>query len=181
MTRIIIGLFDTRGDAERLAAHLIEQLSTPPGQVQIHGSAAEATEAPPSLQGLPLPQSDYEIYREGIRRGGILVAARVREEAADHAADAFEQHGAVDLEAREADWRAAGWARQPNQTGFTGHDEDIGYATYGGDAVIGHIPRHHHDDTPAGLLGRWEMGAMEADPARKRARVRTYEPANTSG
>ena len=80
------------------------------------------------------------------------------------------------LDARTAEWRGAGWTQEPGQTGYTGHDEDIGFATYGGDAVMGHIPRHHHDNTPAGLLGRLEMASMRRDPDRSRARVRSYVP-----
>ncbi len=40
--------------------------------------------------------------------------------------------------------------------------------------VVGPIPRHHHDDTPAGLLGRFEMAAMRRDPERIRPRARSY-------
>jgi hypothetical protein len=85
--------------------------------------------------------------------------------------DVFEEYGATDLDARRADWRGADWARG---TGGTGHDEDIGFATYGEDAVLGRIPKHHHDNTPAGLLGRLQMAVMREDAACTRAKVRSY-------
>jgi hypothetical protein len=171
----IVGLFDARGDAERLVEHLTQELGIDPACVEVHGAGEGA--GPRSLRDLLLPRRDRAAFREGVRRGGVVVAARVPEALADRAMDAFEAHGAVDLDAREVDWRGAGWASEPDQTGYTGHDEDIGFATYGGDAVVRRIPRHHHDDAPAGLLGRLEMAATRRDPARTRARVRSYGPA----
>ena len=189
MTRIIAGLFDNRGDAERTVEHLVQGLGVDPAGVEVHGSGAAQAAPPPrggggggggalhALAALFLPQRDTAAYQEGIRRGGIVVVAHVTEVVADRAMDVFEEYGAADLDAREAEWRGAGWSGEPGQSGYTGHDEDIGFATYGGDAVIGHIPRHHHDNTPAGLLGRMEMAAMSRETIRTRARVRSYVPA----
>jgi hypothetical protein len=181
MTRIIVGLFDARGDAERTVEHLIQGLHVDPAAVEVHG-AGNPQGRGRSLRDLLLPRPDQAAYQEGLRRGGVVVAARVTEEVADRAMDVFEEYGAVDLDAREADWRGAGWASEPDQTGYTGHDEDIGFATYGGDAVVRRIPRHHHDDARAGLLGRFEMAAMRRDgPGATRARVRSYAPVQPAG
>ena len=182
MTRILAGLFDNRGDAERTVEHLVQEFGIEPAAVEVHGagegggSAAHGRKARPgilrSLANLFLPRDDQAVFQEGLRRNGVVVVARVPEAVADRAMDVFEEYGAADLDARQADWRGAGWA--PSQTGGTGHDEDIGFATYGGDAVFGHIPKHHHDNTPAGLLGRMAMAAMRPEPGRTRARVRSY-------
>jgi hypothetical protein len=180
MTRVLAGLFDNRGDAERTIEHLVQGLHINPAAVEACGAEADA--APETRAGkqrglrwltrLTMPRNDYAAFEEGIRRKGVVVMVQVHEVMADKVMDVFEEYGAVDLDARMADWRGAGWA--PSQGGSTGHDEDIGYSTYGGDAVIGHIPRHHHDNTPAGLLGRFEMAAMRHEPERSRARVRRY-------
>lgn len=179
MTRIIAGLFDNRGDAERTVEHLVQGLGVDPAGVEVHGSGGtqEPGGARHFLVGRFLPAKDAAAYQEGLRRGGIVVVVRVAEVVADRAMDVFEEYGAADLDAREAEWRGAGWSGEPGQSGYTGHDEDIGFATYGGDAVIGHIPRHHHDNTPAGLLGRMEMAAMSRETDRTRAKVRSYVPA----
>jgi hypothetical protein len=182
MSRILAGLFDNRGDAERTVEHLVQELHVDPAGIQVHGNGMGSDATRPSGEGRPgilrglaslfLPREDHAAFQEGVRRNGIVVVARVREGIADRAMDVFEEYGAADLDARQADWRGAGWA--PSQTGDTGHDEDIGYATFGDDAVFGHIPRHHHDNTPAGLLGRMQMSAMRPERARARARVRSY-------
>jgi hypothetical protein len=175
MTRVIAGLFENRGDAERTVEHLVQELAVDAAAVEVYGATASPAAAPPAL-GRALPAEDEAAFREGMRRRGVVVVAHVGEEVADRAMDLFERHGAADLDARTAEWRGAGWTQEPGQTGYTGHDEDIGFATYGGDAVMGHIPRHHHDNTPAGLLGRLEMASMRRDPDRSRARVRSYVP-----
>jgi hypothetical protein len=172
MTRIVAGLFDNRGDAERTIEHLIQEFGVDPNAVEVHGAGRQVGRR--SLADLSLPREDESAYREGVRRGGIVVAARVEEAVADRAMDVFEEYGAADLDAREADWRGAGWTAAPGQGGYTGHDEDIGFATYGEDAVVGHVPRHHHDNSPAGALGRMEM-ATTRRAAGSRARVRSYE------
>jgi hypothetical protein len=179
MTRILAGLFENRGDAERTMEHLIQGLGVDPTAVEACGAEADTSPEPRRklrglrwLTSLAMPREDYAAFHEGIRRNGVVVMVQVTEALADRAMDVFEEYGAADLDARQADWRGAGWA--PSQGGSTGHDEDIGFATYGGDAVIGHIPRHHHDNTPAGLLGRFEMAAMRQEPERNRAKVRRY-------
>jgi hypothetical protein len=70
----------------------------------------------------------------------------------------------MDLAEQEDGLRQDGWTPPAAPSGFTGHDEDIGFATYGTDAVVGAIPKRHTDDTPAGLLGRWEQATMQRDP-----------------
>ena len=179
MTRIILGLFDNRGDAERTVEHLIQEFRVDPAGIEVHGAGENGSDqGRQRTQGLlgssSLPAADRDIFQEGIRRNSAVVVAHVKESQADRAMDVFEEYGAADLDARAADWRGAGWVSEPGQTGGTGHDEDIGFATYGEDAVLGHIPRHHHDNTPAGLLGRFAMWAMRPEPERRRARVRSY-------
>ncbi|MBL6455815.1 hypothetical protein JMJ55_10815 [Belnapia sp. T6] len=182
MTRIVAGLFDNRGEVERVVEHLTQQLGVDPAAVEIHG-AGEDQGTPEHPGDRPrgilrsqidrfLPKADRAVFVEGIRRNGIVLVAQVEERVVDRVMDVFETHGAADLDARQADWRGAGWA--PGESGGTGHDEDIGFATYGGDAVFRHIPKHHHDNTPAGLLGRLAMAAMRPEPGRRRAKVRSY-------
>jgi hypothetical protein len=181
MTRIVAGLFDNRGDVERVVEYLTQELGVDPAAVEAYGAAESSKTANPGGKGWSvlrsqidrfLPQSDHAVFAEGIRRNGIVIVAHVGQGVVDRVMDVFEDYGATDLDARQADWRGSGWA--PSQSGGTGHDEDIGFATYGGDAVFRHIPKHHHDNTPAGLLGRLAMAAMRPEPGHRRARVRSY-------
>jgi hypothetical protein len=104
----------------------------------------------------------------------VPVAVLAEERSAGRMIAIFAACGAADLEAREAIWRAEGWTGAGSDTGYTDHDEDIGFATYGGDVVIRRIPRQHHDDMPAGLLGRFEMAAMSDLPEDSARHARCY-------
>lgn len=176
MTRIITGLFDNRGEVERTVEHLTQEFGIDPAKVEVHATggeedaAAAGAGAQPGLERLALPGADRHAYEEAIRRGGILVTAIVPEALADRAMDVFEEYGAADLDEREASLRRAGW------TGYTGHDEELGFATYGQDVVVGRVARHHRDDAPAGALGRMELAAARRETRRSRKRVRSYLP-----
>jgi len=172
MKRLVIGLFDSREGAERTVGHLVAELGLDRREIEIHAAGEGA--AADTLAGLSLPVADHRSYGEALRRGGLVVSAHVDPALTDRAMDAFEACGAVDMDARETEWREEGWS------GYTGHDEDIGFATYGQDAVIAPVPRRHADDLPAGALGRLEQAASDEDralrgeDARMRARVRSY-------
>jgi len=138
--RIITGLFDSRAEAERVVEALVQEYMIDRDHVQVHAAGTENVTAGTmearseehhgflaSLRDLFLPDMDRATYAEGIRRGGILVAADVPDDKADQVMDVFERHGAVDLDTREAEWRKEGWAGA----------EGAPYATYGGDAVLG--------------------------------------------
>lgn len=172
----IVGLFDSHAEAERAAQRLRQEPGLAPAGVAVHGAqpARGTGTVAPALRLSALPPEDHALYREGLRRGGVPVAVAAEETMATRLVAVFAACGAADLEAREADWRAEGWTGHGTDTGYTEHDEDIGFATYGGDAVIRHIPRRHQDDTPAGLLGRLEMAAMRDLPENSSRRARCY-------
>jgi uncharacterized protein (TIGR02271 family) len=116
MTRTITGLFDTRAEADAVVDHLRMHDGVDRDRITVHGAAGST--APDtgdrgfwaSLRDLFIADEDRYAYSEGIRRGGFVVSAEVDEGLVDHAMDVFEQHGAVDLDSREAEWRSAGWS-----------------------------------------------------------------------
>jgi hypothetical protein len=166
----IIALFDRPADAERAAQRLRGEVAA---DVAVHAGEPGAGDAGAGrLAGLPA--EDHAFCREGLRRGGVPVSVVASRATITRVVAILGECGAADLDAREADWRAEGWTGQATDTGYTGHDEDIGFATYGGDAVIRRIPRRHHDDMPAGLLGRLEMAAMEDAPETPARHARVY-------
>jgi hypothetical protein len=56
---------------------------------------------------------EYPSYREGLRRGGIMIVAHVDEARLERACDILDEHGSVDLDEREQQWRQEGWAHEP--------------------------------------------------------------------
>jgi hypothetical protein len=178
MTFILVALFDRPGDAEQAADDLPRALGTDPQELALFGDTpVPRARAMQPIDRLHLPSEEDFVFRQGIRRGGTVLAAWLAEGQTDAAMAVFARCGAADLEMREETWRNEAPTDDPEvpgRRGYTGHDEDIGYATYGGDAVLGPIPRRHQDDAPAGLLGRFAMSAMQRDPERSRAHARAF-------
>lgn len=118
MQRTITAMFDSRAEAER-AAEALRALGI--GATDVRIRAAETTTTTASTTGtedrgilaaiadLFVPNEDRATYHEGLRRGATLVSATVEEGHLQHAMDALEAAGAVDLDAREESWRAEGW------------------------------------------------------------------------
>jgi uncharacterized protein (TIGR02271 family) len=128
----ITALFDSRPEAERAVEHLVQQMGLDRNAVRVHAAGAENATAGTherrsedhhgflaSLRDLFMPEEDRATYAEGVRRGGILVSVEVPEERLNDAAAALEDAGAVDLDAREAEWRASGWTGGMAATGAT--------------------------------------------------------------
>jgi len=117
MTRTITGLFDDRAEAEAVVSHLRSHDGIDASRIAIHGNTGGTTGTTgtgdnglwASLKDLFIADEDRQAYAEGIRRGGYVVSAEVDDSVVDHALDVFEAHGAVDLDSREAEWRAGGW------------------------------------------------------------------------
>jgi uncharacterized protein (TIGR02271 family) len=115
-TRTITAMFNSRAEADRAVQALTSQLGLGRGAVDI-GSGSQPGEQEgflSSLKSLFVPDEDRHAYAEGMRRGGAVVTAKVEEARIDQAMDVLEQHGAVDLDEREAEWKRSGW------TGYAG-------------------------------------------------------------
>ena len=146
MTRTITGLFDSRAEAEAVVEHLRTHDRIDSNHVAIHGNTGQTTGTGTSdtgfwasLKDLFIADEDRQAYAEGIRRGGYVVSAQVDDSVVDHALDIFEAHGAVDLDSREAEWRASGWSGSMDDAAGTGTPMNtsgaVGAATMGGTAT----------------------------------------------
>ena len=62
-----------------------------------------------SLVDAGVPEEEAAFYNEGVRRGGTLVTVATRDEDAPRAVEIMNRHHPVDLNARAATWRQAGW------------------------------------------------------------------------
>ncbi|APT59121.1 hypothetical protein RGI145_05335 [Roseomonas gilardii] len=119
MTRTLTGLFDTRQEADAVVEHLLRHDGIDRSHVRVYAVDADTASGYrpaddkgfwASLRDLFVPDDERATYSEGLRRGGVIVSAEVPEQIMDHASDVFESHGAVDLDAREAEWRSQGWS-----------------------------------------------------------------------
>jgi uncharacterized protein (TIGR02271 family) len=119
-TQTITAVYDTQAEAERAVEALAAQ-GIPRSDLRIHRDAAEATTGGASMENqdkgfwaslgeLYVPDDDRHTYAEALRRGSVMVTARVDDAHYEAAADLLETHGAVDLDARESSWRSEGWA-----------------------------------------------------------------------
>ncbi|MGK7869716.1 YsnF/AvaK domain-containing protein [Falsiroseomonas sp. E2-1-a20] len=125
MQRTLTAMFDTRAEAER-AAETLRGLGLGAENIRMHqaeaGSGQGGTVATSAadrredrgffgaIADLFMPDDDRATYSEGLRRGSTLLLAEVDEGRMHQAMDAMEAAGAVDLDAREADWRQQGWS-----------------------------------------------------------------------
>jgi uncharacterized protein (TIGR02271 family) len=117
MLRTITAMFDDRAHADAAVKQLTRELNVDPSFVQVHAADAAATTGTvsqdtgfwASLKNIFVADEDRSVYAEGVRRGSVVLSAQVDDAMLDHAMDVLEQHGAVDLDTREAAWRQEGW------------------------------------------------------------------------
>ncbi|HKA52642.1 MAG TPA: hypothetical protein VKJ47_03175 [Candidatus Binatia bacterium] len=88
-----------------------------------------------ALTDAGVAEEEAGYYAEGLRRGGVVVAVRAEEPAADRAADIWRRRGAADIDQRIAEWRHRGW------TGFDPRAEPP-YTEY--------VTQAPEDSSPAG-------------------------------
>ena len=63
-----------------------------------------------SLTEAGVEERDAHVYGESLRRGGVLVTARVNDEELDAAAAILGQSGSVDVNERRAEYERTGWS-----------------------------------------------------------------------
>jgi hypothetical protein len=78
-----------------------------------------------------VPESEANVYAEGVRRGGTLVSARVDDDRAAEAR-AILNEGTVDLTVREGSYRESGWSRfDPDAPTYTAEEVARERSRYG--------------------------------------------------
>ncbi|MFC7475806.1 hypothetical protein ACFQS7_15655 [Dankookia sp. GCM10030260] len=150
--RTITGLFDSRPEAERAVETLVQEHGIDRARVQVHAAGAENATAGTHEQRseshhgflASAREKDRARYGEGLRRGGILVSAEVPDEQAHTVSAVLTGHGAADLDAREAAWRADGW---------TGGGGLIGGKSAGSGSTPDSLPAVNADAAEGGWTG----------------------------
>jgi hypothetical protein len=116
-----------------------------------------------ALMDVGVDERDAHAFHEGVRRGGALVTVRAGESMVDRIVDVLDDEGTVDLDEREAIWRAEGWAGGTNTgigaagstttgvtTGSMGFDRDVQTAPLAGTpATAPRRPRVHEARWPS--------------------------------
>jgi len=118
--RTITALYDNRADAEEVVERLVSAGVSRSDVSMVQQDASSSTAATAtteresggfldSLANLFMPDDDRTTYSEGVRRGGVLLSARVDDDRVDEAIDVLERSSAVDVDSRAEEWRSSGW------------------------------------------------------------------------
>ncbi len=144
MPRTLTAMFETRAAAEATRDRLI-QAGVSRSEIDLQDASAYAGEdAAPQKEGLMAnirsmfgAHDDHHAYAEGLNRGHVLLSATVQDAGTDAAIQVLEGSDAIDLDARETEWRQSGWTGQAayaettqgavavQPVGRTGQDETI--------------------------------------------------------
>src|SRR4030095_1273531 len=124
MAKTLVALYDTCTDAERVVQELMkdgftrrdvhlaldhtEGCETPHAAVA-WDSASEENNFFDTLVDLGVPHEEAHAYAEGVRRGGALVVVESRDDRAERGMAILQRLHPVDIHARTAQWRQAGW------------------------------------------------------------------------
>lgn len=131
-TRTVTAIFDTSAEAER-AVDRLRAAGVPDDQIRVTAGAGTSYsdvvdyDDPfyrtrhrgfwDALADFFLPDEDRYAYAEGLTRGAQLVTVTGFDPMLhERIADILDDEGSVDLDTREAEWRAAGWS------GYEGSD-----------------------------------------------------------
>lgn len=161
----LVAYFDDTPDAQR-AADALASAGLSGDAVRIHthteGTTTHEEERKgfwDSITDFFMPNEDRSAYDEGVRRGGATLVARTDDANADRVAGILEDHGAVDVDEREANWR------QESMTSGTA-------AAAAPSAALG---AHESDETIPVAEENLRVGKRQVNEGRVRVRSYTVE------
>lgn len=84
-----------------------------------------------ALVGWGIPEAEAELYAEGVRRGGVIVAVRAPENQVQRAVDILTSYDPTDIQRRSTYWREEGWTGyDSNAAPFTAEEIDRELSRY---------------------------------------------------
>ena len=129
MASTIVGLFDDRDEARRAQEDLISAgFNDQDINLMAQSPGATATEAYEpgfwdTLKNIFGPsEQEREVYAEGTRRGGTLVAVNSPDDRIERAVDILQAHHAVDIDRKAEEWRQSGWHGYMAESQLAGED-----------------------------------------------------------
>lgn len=114
----VTAFFDSRSDADAAAARIADlgvaadEMRIVAGNQRAGDTTVEHKEDKGFLASLAdffMPDEDRHTYAEGLNRGGYLLWVNTTVENRDRIIDILDDEGTVDMDEREATWRADGW------------------------------------------------------------------------
>jgi uncharacterized protein (TIGR02271 family) len=188
---MLSALFDSHADAER-AVERLREVGVPESSIRLtRGYEADRETSPEVVEDRPkgfleglsdffFPDEDRHLYAEGLSRGGYLVTVDGLSPAMqEQALDILDDEGVVDLEEREAAWRAEGWSGYGQSTtdpdvtsaeAASGRSSVRGMSEAGSPDVAGRA--YGEDETVPVVEERLRIG--KRDVSHGRVRVRSY-------
>ncbi len=121
MPRTLSAMFETRTAAEATREKLV-QAGVSNSEIDLQDEGAYSTgDTAPHKEGLMAgiksmfgAHDDHQAYAEGMSRGHVLLSATVADAQTDKAIQVLEASDAIDLDARENEWRQSGWNGRAN-------------------------------------------------------------------
>lgn len=143
MAKTIVGLYDNRGTARRVVEELesrgfgeehLRSTTYEEGKLGKYGVDPSEGATPDALTGYGIPDDEANFYAEAVRRGGILVIARVHDQDAETAADIMARHNPVPYEQRSAAYRKEGFKRYEEAKPYTQAEANKERERYAGES-----------------------------------------------
>ena len=132
MPRTLTAMFDTRAAAEATRERLL-QAGVSSSEIDLQDQSTYGGDAASpqkgglmeGLRGMFGAHDDHHAYAEGVSRGHVLLTATVHDDQSDRAIQVLEQSEAIDLDARESEWRQSGWTGRSDA--YAAPVADVGY------------------------------------------------------
>ena len=131
--QMITGFFDTRDEAKR-AADALKTAGVPNSDIHLVAGRDQGGSAPAAeddkgffetLTDWFMPNEDRDSYAEGLRRGGHIVRVDADASHRDVVFDILDREGTVNMDEREAEWRAEGWTGSRAEATSDGQSDKI--------------------------------------------------------
>lgn len=116
--RAVTAFFDDRAAAQQAVDDLVAAKVGRDRITLVEGGAAPVAEEPvptrdkgiwDTVKDLFMADEDRHAYGEGLRRGGFLLSVMLSGGDAARVVEILDREGAVDMDARQADWELEGW------------------------------------------------------------------------
>lgn len=102
--RTITAVFDSAAEAESASRDLATRVGG------VRAAVFTSSSKPHEFDAVGVAGPDRSVLEEAMRRGSVVLSATVPADRFEAAAEVIESSGAIDLDSREADYRAGGWS-----------------------------------------------------------------------